>query len=402
MPFREVVRLSIEALVAHKFRTVLTMLGMVIGVFAVVLLVSLGQGAKNYILSEFQGLGTNLIIVQPGKTDKKTHVGPPIGSAQRKMTLDDVMAIEKRAFLLEAVSGVVLGTASARYEDSLSNINVFGVNDQFPRILNLTLRVGSFFSRDEDDFGRRVIVLGANVRSNLFGENDAVGKVIKLNQSEFRVVGVVGTMGNKLGFNLDDIAFIPTTAALRLFNDDKLFGIRAKASSRAGIDDAVSEIAQILRERRDGEEDFTIITQASMMESMTTILNMLSYVLGGIAAISMLVGGIGIMNIMLVSVSERTPEIGIRRAVGARRRDILNQFLTEAIALSTVSGVTGVVMATALTHGAYLFFPSFDMRPPYWIVLPAFLLAVVVGVLFGVWPARKAASIETLDALRYE
>lgn len=402
MPLRELLRLSAESLQAHRFRAVLTMLGMIIGVFAVVVLVSLGQGAKNYILGEFQGLGSNLIMVQPGKTDKKSAFNAPIGSATRKMTLQDVTALEKRSFNLEAVTGVVLGTAQARYQDAISNITVLGVNDEFQRILNIVIGDGGFFTREEDDSGRRVIVLGNNVRHSLFGDDSPIGKTVKLNESEFRVIGLVAATGNKLGFNMDDVVFVPTTAALRLFNEDKLFGIRAKASSKTSIDDAVQEISDILRERRNGEEDFTIITQVAMMDSMSTILNMLSYVLGGIAAISMLVGGIGIMNIMLVTVSERTQEIGIRRAVGARRRDILNQFLVEAIVLSLIGGMIGIVIALVLTHGGHYIYPAFDMRPPLWILGPSFLLSISIGIIFGVWPARKAANIETLDALRYE
>jgi len=398
----ELLRLSAESLLAQRFRAVLTMLGMIIGVFAVVVLVSLGQGAKNYILSQFEGLGTNLIIIQPGKTDRKSSFQAPIGSAQKKMTVSDITALEKRALNLEAVSGVILGTASVRYEDALSNINIFGVNEQFPLILNLTLGSGDFFTREEDDFGRRVIVIGQNVRKDLFGEDSPIGRRVKLNESEFRVVGVLGAMGNKLGLDLDNLAFVPTSAALRLFNEDKLFGIRAKASAKVRVDDAVEEIKEILTERRDGADDFTIITQVAMMESMETILNMLSYVLGGIAAISMLVGGVGIMNIMLVSVSERTQEIGIRRAVGARRRDILSQFLVEAVALSLLGGLVGVAAALLVTHGAFFFFSSFDMRPPFWIIGPAFGLSISVGIVFGVWPARKASRIETLEALRYE
>jgi putative ABC transport system permease protein len=209
-------------------------------------------------------------------------------------------------------------------------------------------------------------------------------------------------MGDKLGLSFDEIGFIPTEAALKLFNEDKLFGIRARASSRIGVDDAVAEITQILKDRREGEEDFTVLTQVSMMESMNTILSMLTYVLAAIAAISMLVGGIGIMNITWVSVVERTQEIGIRRAVGARRRDILQQFLAEAIGLSFLSGALGVGGALLLTYGLHLFFPSFDMRSPLWIVVPAFVLALLVGVAFGVGPAWRASRIETLDALRHE
>lgn len=402
MPLTEIFRLSVEGLFANKFRTLLTMLGMIIGVSAVVLLVSLGNGAKKYVLNEFEGLGTNLIIVQPGKSDKKTHFGPPIGAAQRKMTIEDVVAIEKKSFNIEAVTGLVMGTTTARFEDNTNNVNVFGTNDNFIKILNLSISEGNFFSREEDDFGRRVIVLGNTIAKNLFGTLSPLGKQVKLNQSEFRVVGIMKSTGDKLGLNLDDFVFIPTRAAQRLFNDDKLFGIRAKARSRASLEDAVREITEILKERRDGEEDFTVITQVAMMESMGTILNMLTYVLACIACISMVVGGIGIMNIMLVSVAERTSEIGVRRAVGARRIDILKQFLAEAMMLSFTAGLIGVLLAITITTVAFWFIPSFDLRAPWWIIPPAFLLSVFVGILFGVWPARKASMIETLEALRYE
>jgi putative ABC transport system permease protein len=375
---------------------------MVIGVGSVVLLVSLGEGAKRYILREFEGLGANLIVIQPGKSDKKTHFGPPVGAAQRKMTTADVAALERRAINLEAVSGLVLGTVSARYEDAINNITVFGTNEQFPNIITLQLGRGGYFSREEDEYRRRVVVLGTNIASQLFGDADPIGRAVKLNESEFRVVGVLAPMGDKLGLSFDEIGFIPTEAALKLFNEDKLFGIRAKASSRVGVDDAVAEITEILTERRDGEEDFTVLTQVSMMESMNTILSMLTYVLAAIAAISMLVGGIGIMNIMWVSVVERTQEIGIRRAVGARRRDILQQFLAEAVGLSLVSGILGVGGAMLITGVLFVVFPSFDMRAPLWIVVPAFILALGVGTVFGVGPAWRASRIETLDALRYE
>lgn len=402
MRVKEIVRLSLESLLAQKLRTALTMLGMVIGVGAIVLLVSLGQGAKNYVTSEFEGLGTNLIIVQPGKSDKKTHMGPPVGAAQRKMTSADVLAIEKRALNVEAVSGLVLGTVSARFEDALSNITVFGTNEQFPMILSIRVARGDYFTREEDEYGRRVVVLGQNIVKDLFGDIDPIGQTVKLNESEYRVVGILSPMGNKLGLDFDELGFIPTQAGLKLFNDDKLFGIRAKASSRVGIDDAVAEITDILKERRDGEEDFTVITQVSMMESMNTILNMLTYVLGAIAAISMLVGGIGIMNIMWVTVVERTQEIGIRRAVGARRVDILKQLLAEAVALSVLGGLVGVGGAVVITYALHFAFPSFDMRAPLWITVPAFAVAFVVGVVFGVFPAWRASRIEILDALRYE
>jgi len=402
MSLREIFRLAFEALLVNKARSLLTMLGLIIGVAAVVLLVSIGSGVKRYIFNEFEGMGTNLIMVQPGRTDKKGGFGPPIGAAQRKMTLADVKALEKNGLNLEAVSGVVLGTTTIRFEENLSNVSVLGCGASLINVLNFKVGEGSFFSREEDDSGRRLVVLGKGVSLILFGNESAIGRAVKIHQSEFRVVGVLEKTGNKLGFNIDDFVFIPTTAALRLFNDDKLFGIRAKSRAKSVMDDSVEEIRSILKSRRHGEEDFTIITQVAMMESMGTILDMLTYVLGGIALISMLVGGIGIMNIMIVSVGERTPEIGIRRAVGAPRFAIVKQFLAEAVVMSITGGVIGLALATGLTYVGLYFLPTFDMRPPLWILPSAFLVSTIVGISFGVWPAVKASRIQIVEALRYE
>jgi putative ABC transport system permease protein len=245
-------------------------------------------------------------------------------------------------------------------------------------------------------------VLGSVIKEKLFGSEAALGRSVKLNQTEFKVIGVARSAGDKLGFNIDEFAFIPTKTAMRLFNDDKLFGIRAKSSSRVSIETAVDEISEVLKERRNGEEDFTVVTQVAIMDSLQGILGMLSYVLGAIASISMLVGGIGIMNITLVSVSERTQEIGIRRALGASQRNILTQFLLESLILSVISGILGIIGSLMLSGSLSLFYPSFDMSPPAWIFLPAFFLAVFIGGLFGVLPAVKASRIEILDALRHE
>lgn len=402
MRIRETFMLAIESLRSNAFRSILTMLGMIIGVFSVIVLISLAQGARNYVLSEFQSMGANFIVIQPGKTDKKSVIGPPIGSAERKMTLRDVAALERKSFNLDAVSGLVLGTAEVRFDEGITNITVLGASEQFPKIIAIQFALGNFFSREESESGRRVIAIGSNIAKHLFGDDNPLGRSVKVNQTQFRVIAVLKPMGNKLGFDIDEVAFVPTSAALRLFNDDKLFGIRAKSSSRVALDDAVEEMKTILMERRNGEEDFTIITQRAMADTLDSILGMLSYVLGGIASISMLVGGVGIMNIMLVSVSERISEIGIRRAIGARRKDILLQFLSEALVLTLLSGAIGIFLAIFLTHGAHIFYPSLDMRPPFWAVGGAFMLSFIVGIVFGVWPAKKAAYIETLEALRHE
>ncbi|MGK5085972.1 ABC transporter permease [Bdellovibrionota bacterium FG-2] len=401
MPLTEVLLLALESFRGNKMRSGLTMLGMIIGVGAVVLLVSIGNGAKNYITHEFEGMGTNLLVVQPGRTDKKMGLGPPMGSAKEKLTLGDVEALERQSFNLDAVTGILFGAGTVKFEDRTVNINVLGANDKLTKILNISIGQGTFFSADIE-YGRRVVVLGFEVARRLFGDADPLGKLVKINDSEHRVIGVTHKTGQSLGLNLDDIAFIPTLSAMRIFNEDKLFGIRARAKAKVSVDDAVAEMTEILKVRHRGEEDFTIVTQYSMLQTMNTILGMLTFVLGGIAMISMVVGGIGIMNIMLVSVTERTREIGIRRAVGARRKDVLRQFIVEAIALSLVGGMIGLLGSVTITYIVYWFVPRFDMRAPLWVMWPAFLLSMGTGVIFGVWPARKAARIETIEALRYE
>lgn len=402
MIFKKILINSAEALVENKLRSTLTMLGMIIGVMAVILLVSVGTGAKRYITSEFESMGTNIILVQPGKTDKKAKMGPPVSSSKGKLTLSDVEALQKNAQSLAATSGIMFGAGVVKNETATNNINILGSNDQFNRIFNMTIIEGNYFSKEDEDAGRRVTVLGYTVKQNLFGDSIALGKLVKINDSEHRVIGVIKPTGDKLGFNVDDMVFVPTKSALRLFNTDKLFGIRASAKSRSGLDDAVADLTQILKERHNGEEDFTVITQVTMMDSMNTILNMLTYALGAIAFISMLVGGIGIMNIMLVSVTERTREIGIRRAVGARRSDILKQFMIEAIVISVSGGLLGILFSLIITNVLYFFLPGFDMRPPFWVIPPSFFMSLITGLVFGVWPARKAAHIQTIDALRYE
>ncbi len=402
MPWMETFRLALESLYANKLRASLTMLGMIIGVGAVVLLVSIGNGAKRYITTQFEGIGTNLIMVQPGKTDTKTGLGPPIGGAQRRLTLGDIQALEKLSYNLDSVAPVMFGSASVKTDNRTLNVQVLGSNDQFTRVISVKVGQGRFFTKEESDFNRRAIVLGYNVWKKLFDSDNALGKLVKVNETEHRVVGVTTKSGDKLGFNIDDMIFIPTRSAMRIFNEDRLFGIRARAKSKVGVQDAVDEVRRILKDRRQGKEEFTILTQDAMLGTLGTIMNMLTYVLGGIAMISMLVGGIGIMNIMLVSVTERTREIGVRRAVGARQQDVLRQFLAEALTLSVVGGMIGMVGSVAITFLVTWFATSFDMRAPWWIVLPAFGLSVLVGVGFGVWPARKASRMNPIEALRFE
>ncbi len=402
MKLRETTRISLSALLANRSRTALTMLGLIIGVAAVIMLVSIGNGVRKFVMNEFESLGSNLIIIQPGKSDRRSHFAPPIALSNNRMTLEDIRAIERRSININAVSGVVIGNAVISHLDAAHNAMVFGANEQFLKIITLDIKYGGYFSREEDDFGRRVAVIGKKVADSLFGDDYAVGRVIGVNEHRYRVIGILGATGHKVGLDVDNLILVPTRAALRLFNTDRLFGIRATARTRSSVDDAVAEISDILRERNNGEDDFTVITQGALMASIENILSMLTYVLGGIAAISMLVGGIGIMNIMFVTVTERIAEIGLRRAVGATKRDIVGQFLLEAVMLSVLGGCVGVGLASGVGWGVSSFFKRFDLTPPWWIIAPAFGTSLLIGVIFGVLPAIRAARIEPLEALRHE
>ncbi len=402
MPLFETLILAWESLAANRLRAALTMLGMIIGSAAVVLLVSIGTGAKNYITREFEGAGTNLILVQPGKMEAKSGLGPPPGSSKNRLTLGDVESLEKQATSLSATTGLMLGQGSLKHEARSREAKIMGTNEKLPQIIHVRLAMGRFHSREEEEFSRKVVVLGNHVARDLFPQGESIGRMVKLNGSEHRVLGVLAKSGEASGFEMDDLVIVPTRVAMRAFNEDKLFGIRAKAKSKSGLGESVAEISAILKSRHGNQEDFSVITQDSMVETLNTIMNMLTYALAGIALVSMLVGGIGIMNIMLVSVTERTREIGIRRAVGARRKDILIQFLVEAAALAFIGGLVGILTSVAITQVITSIKPAFDMRAPIWIVVPAFLLSILTGLGFGFWPAKKAAGIAEMEALRFE
>lgn len=400
--YRSLFANSLEAIRDNKLRSALTMLGMIIGVASVIILVSIGSGAKRHITKEFDSLGSNIIHVEPGRAKKQNPLLPPTPSSAGKLQITDVDLLQRYSRTLDSVSGMLFAAGKGKAAENSTDIKIVGCNHLLEKILSIKLRTGRFISKDEDDSGRRVVVLGSEVSAGLFGKGNPLGELVKVNNREHRVIGVVKKTGDRFGFNIDEMVFIPTKDAMRILNTQNLFGIRATAKNRNAVHEAEKEIEQILGARRDGDIDFTIITQLTMRQSLNTILDIMTVALVLIAMVSMIVGGIGIMNIMLVSVTERTREIGIRRAIGARKVDILRQFLIESIQISLSGGLVGVILALILTYGAYFAFPKFDMRPPLWVMFPAFFISVSVGLIFGVLPARKAANTETIDALRYE
>lgn len=401
MDIIETIKVSREAILLNKIRSALTMLGVIIGVMAVILLVSIGEGARRYIYEELGTLGTNLLIITPGKTSTKGGFHPPVVGTVRKLTYDDAITLRKKASYLSDAVPIILGTGKIKYFNLSRDTTIVGCTEEYFRVRNLNIEIGTFISSADVDTKRRIIVLGRTVKRELFGDTNPLGRIVTLSDARYRVVGIMERKGVALGFDMDDVVFIPTTSAQELFDTNSLFQIVTKVSRAEVLEKAKEQIREILIKKHSDKEDFTIVSQDEIISVMEKVLNIMTGVLAGIAGISLLVGGIGIMNIMLVSVKERTREIGIRKAVGARRRDVMIQFLIEAVTLSLIGGVIGIGIGIGLSFlvPRFTFLPT---RVSLWSVMVAFLFSAAVGIFFGVYPARKAATLDPIQALRYE
>ncbi len=397
----ETIRVSKDSILSNKVRAFLTVLGVIIGVTAVILLVSIGEGARNYIQNEFMGLGSNILFVVPGKTSKEggQHMGT---SAVRKLVYDDAVLIQKRSRYIEYAVPVIVGTSLIKYGARSRYTYIAGVTEDYFKARGLTIDAGRFMTAAEVNSKRHVCVMGRTTKRDILGNTNPLGVRITVGESKCRVIGLMEPKGMTLGFDIDDIIFIPTKVAVELFDTDSLFNITIKVRSERDIEEAKKDIREILIKRHAGEEDFTILSQDEMLNAMDKILKIMTSVLAGIAAISLIVGGIGIMNIMLVSVKERTREIGLRKAVGARNRDILFQFLIESTVLSLVGGILGIMLSLALIWIIPIFLTFLPTQVNIWSIFLAFFFSASVGVFFGVYPAKKAADLDPITALRYE
>jgi len=385
----------------NRTRAFLTVLGVIIGVTAVILMVSIGEGARRYIRDEFTGLGSNILVVVPGKTSSEG--GPHMGtSAVRKLVYEDAELIKRRSRYIRSSIPVVVGTSLIKYKAKSRYTYVEGVSEEFFRVRNLSVDSGRFFTEADVEAKRRVCVIGRTVKKEILGDMNPLGTLITIGESKFRVVGLMAPKGVTLGFDFDDLVFIPVTTAMELFDTDSLFNITVKVRSEHEIHLAKEDIKKTLIKKHAGEEDFTVLSQDEMLSVMERILKIMTAVLAGIASISLLVGGVGIMNIMLVSVKERTREIGLRKAIGAKNRDILFQFLAEAVMLSLVGGLLGILIGIILSWMIPIFISYLPTKLSAWSVVMAFSFSVFVGIFFGVYPARKAASLDPINALRYE
>ncbi len=398
---------GLNGLMANKLRSGLTMLGIIIGVAAVIAMVSIGEGAKQAITKRIESMGSNLLMVRPQREeDKKMEV---TGSSPG-LTNEDGIAILKECPSVQNVACEVTLKAQAKYQNKDWDTSITGTTPFYEEVKNFRVEEGRFISQEDVDEWKKICVLGKTVVRELFGSETPTGKTIKLRNERFTCIGVMEAKGQTGWRDEDDVLFIPqTTAQKRFTGDTKVTGLLVQTKGSGVAESAISEVEAVLTKRHKNVIDFEVRSQAEMLKTMQEATQTFKLLLGGIAAISLLVGGIGIMNIMLVSVTERTREIGLRKSVGAKRRDILVQFLIESVVISMAGGIVGIIsgiglgvvvsklMSKAMAGGT----PMSSVVSPGSVIL-AFFFSVAIGIFFGMYPANKASKLDPVEALRYE
>lgn len=398
MIFTENLEIAWSSLWRNKLRLFLTMLGIIIGVASVILLISIGSGLQSYITEQFESLGSNLIFVTPGEIG---HGGGPPGLRQT-LSMRDVKTLRRLRYPVQDVSAYIEIRTTVKYRNNEKNTQIGGIEANGNKLLNLEAEKGNYITNGDVAKNARIAFIGPQIAEELYGEENPVGKSILIQSSNYKVIGIFKSKGGGGGIgggtSFDETVFIPITTGQRQFNQDKLTMIYIKAANKDVIEDAKKKVEKELLKTLE-EDDFSVLGQEDLLSTINQILSVLTAGLGGIAAISLLVGGIGIMNIMFVSVTERTREIGLRKALGARPKDIMIQFLVEAVTVSLIGGSIGILLAMT---GSLILNRFLSSQVTPMAVLLAFGFSSVIGIIFGVAPAAKAAKLDPIDALRYE
>ncbi|MEE8463883.1 MAG: ABC transporter permease [Gammaproteobacteria bacterium] len=399
MRLPDLLQLASGALLRRGARAGMILLAMAIGVAAVIVLTGLGEGARRFVSDEFSSLGTHLLIVIPGRVET-TGAGATliVGETPRDLTLDDARALG-RSHAIEKYAPLVVGSASVSYLGLDREVPVLGSTAELLEVRNWKMARGRFLPAGDIDRAQPVAVIGAKIERELFAVTNALGKWLRVGDRRFRVIGVLSSEGRAIGIDVEELVIVPVASAQMLFNSASLFRILVQARSRDEMPAAKKFILATVARRHQGEEDITVITQDAVLKTFDTILVALTMTLGGIAAVSLLVAGILVMNVMLVAVTQRTEEIGLLKAIGARSRQVQRLFLTEALLLSFSGGLLGLVLGYGGAWFLGIVYPALTFMPPWWAVAAAMATAIFSGLFFGMLPARRAAKMDPVRAL---
>ena len=392
-------KFSADAATGTPLRTGLLILAMSIGVAAVVILTALGDGARRYVVDEFSAIGTNLVIVLPGRSETRGfNPANLVTSTPRDLTVEDAESLIKQPGVAR-VSPILVATTEINAAGKLREAMLLGTNHEYIHIRKIKMGMGRFLSNDEIGHGSAEVVLGALIRQEIFGSENPLGKTVRIGDRRLRVVGVLGEGGRGMGMTTDELVIVPVATAQAMLDTNTLFRIIIEAKSREQINEVKSSTLKLITKRHDGEEDITVITQDAVLQTFDKILNVLTLGVAGIAAISLAVAGILVMNVMLVSVAQRTAEIGLLKALGATAANVHQLFMVEAALLSLTGGLLGTGLGYLGATILRSIYPAFPAYPPMWAVLAGLGTALVSGLIFGVMPARRAAQLNPIQAL---
>ena len=400
MRFYDLIFLAFSTLVRYPLRTLMLLIATSIGVMAVILLTAVGEGARDYITGEFRDMGTNLLIVIPGKNETSGG-GSPVdlaGVAPRDLTVEDAISL-RQIEAIKNIAPIVIGETPAQFNGLERSVPIIGTTPSFLAVRKWEMATGNFLPGVTLDRSPPVCVIGKEVESELFGKNKAIGQWLRVGDRRCRVTGIIGTEGRAVGIDAQKVVVMPVSLATALFNRPSLFRIAIEARNTWEMEQIKKDIIRIIKRRHQGKEDITVIRQDSVMKSFDNIFNVLTMALGSIASISLFVAGILIMNVMLVAVSQRQAEIGLLKAIGAKNNQINQLFITEAIILSGFGALLGLVLGHTVTQILKVAFPTFNFLPPLWASFVSLLVALISGVVFGLLPARRAAKLDPVIAL---
>ena len=400
MRLPDLFQFSSGALLRARFRSAMILLAMGLGVAAVLVLTALGEGARGYVVNEFSSIGKDVVAMFPGRKETTGGMPPVTGAASREITLEEAHQLQRRVAAISELAPVVIGSARVGYEQRGRDVTILGTTALFLRIQQLELGAGRTLSRGDFRRGAGEAILGEKLKRALFDNQAAVGEFIRIGDSRFRVVGVLVGRGDSGGMDLSDAAIIPVASAQRLFNVSGLFRVVIRIREGFDIEEAKKSIEAVMREFHQGELDITLVSPAAMLQTFDKILAAMTLGVAAIGAISLLVAGVLIMNVMLITVSQRTREIGLLKALGASSGDVLRVFLTEALLLTGAGAIAGIVVGEVVIYTARGLFPSVPFQAPLWSVLIAGLIAIVTGLGFAWLPARRASRLQPVEALQ--